>query len=76
MASIKKALTDIEKAKIESMGGFPVGGDWGMIRFYKKNKPNRTIKKLLKEHGYKITNASGSKINLFMDFVLLEAQNS
>lgn len=76
MASIETALTDIEKAQIKSMGGIPIGEDWGMVRFHKKNKPNRTIKKLLKERGYKITNASGSKLNLFMDFVLVQAQDS
>lgn len=59
-------LTTSEKELIQLAGGIPVDecgnpmeDNWGRIRFEKKNKPNRTIKKLLREKGYEITNKSG-----------------
>lgn len=61
-----KTLTDADKELIESAGGVPVDGvgnptedNWGRIRFEKKHKPNRVVKKLLKEKGYVITKESG-----------------
>lgn len=68
-------LTDTEKEMLSSNGGFPVGGNWGRIRFLKKEKPNRTVKRFLRGKGYQITNDSGRGCNPYMDYELIENDN-
>lgn len=63
-------LTDADKALINVFGGFPVGGDWGVVRFNKAKKPNREVKRMLRERGYDIDPKSGSPINAYIDYVL------